>query len=335
MIKFFIFILLLFVYSFSYSYNFNNNTFNYYIWEYIYEKSYIIDNVKFIAQAPLQTKENWFKNYESCEEAALIMSHFTINDIYYDEFIADKEIDKLNDYQEFTLWIERNKVHNVDSNKLYIRDITIKEIQNVAKLYYWYTESNSHIINSPSLETIKYLLSNDYIVIIPSYTKTLANPNFNLLTNSYHVINLVWYDENQFITHDPGTSKGAFYKYDYSIILEWIKQNWDDILILEWKINKDNIDFKDINDEIIVSRKVNLIFNKINRLLDKQTNNQEEFLTKILDNLRKNNQNNFDDKNSKLFSALDIKIRNRLEMIIDRRKNLAYLSEKLKKHFDK
>jgi len=135
------------------------------------------------------------------------MVHFNMNDLYFDKYIADKEIDKLNDYQEFTMWIERNKYHNKDSWLLYLRDINIKEIQDVAKQFYWYTDENSHIINNPSLDTIKYLLSNDYMIIVPSYTKTLANPNFNLLTSSYHVINLIWYDEENFITFDPGTSK--------------------------------------------------------------------------------------------------------------------------------
>ena len=233
--RFLLLITLLFTYNFSYSYNFNDSTFKNYIWEYSYDTSYLIKNIKFTAQAPLQTKDNWWKNYESCEEAALLMSHFNINEIYFDKYAASKEIDKINDYQETKLWIPRNKVHNKESGKLYLRDININEIHDLAKVYYKYTDENSHVFTSPSIETIKYLLSKNFILIVPSYTKTLNNPNYNLLTNSYHVINVVWYDESNFITFDPGTSKWAFYKYPYANVIKWIQENWDNILVLNEK----------------------------------------------------------------------------------------------------
>ncbi|MDP2395564.1 MAG: hypothetical protein Q8S84_07130 [bacterium] len=65
-----------------------------------------------------------------------MMSHFTINDMYYDKNVANEEINKLNYYQEFVLGTERNKIHNPQSKQLYIRDITIQEIHTLAKLYY-------------------------------------------------------------------------------------------------------------------------------------------------------------------------------------------------------
>ena len=266
-IRFLILVSLLLTYSFSYSYNFNESTFKNYVWEYTFSSSYLIKNIKFVAQAPLQTKENWWKNYESCEEAALLMSNFNTNDIFFDKYVANKEINDLNDYQENTLWIARNKVHNKESGKLYLRDISIDEIHDLAKVYYWYTDNNSHILTSPSIETVKYLLANDYIIIAPSYTKTLNNPNYNLLTNSYHVINLVWYDETNFITFDPGTSKWAFYKYPFANVIKWIQENWDNILVLEWKRNNNNIKFWVVNDKIVLAKKVTLVLNVVIMLI--------------------------------------------------------------------
>ncbi len=333
--RFLVLITLLLTYNFSYSYNFSDSSFKKYVWNYTYSSSHLIQNINFTAQAPLGTKDNWWKNYESCEEASLMMSHFNINSINFDKYSADKEIDAMNDYQEFKIWIERNKVHNVESGKLYLRDITINEIHDLAKSYYGYNDNNSHIISNPTLETVKYLLSNDFIIIVPSYTKTLWNPNFNLLTNSYHVIDLVWYDEQNFITFDPGTSKWAFYKYPFQNVLKWIQENWDNILVLEWKINKAKIAFNDINEKVTIERKVNLVYARINKILDSNTKTQEQALRNILANLKKPKENNVVDENSKLLSALTVKLDEKLKIIEEKKWNVTYLSDKLKKHFIK
>lgn len=328
-IRFFIFLTLLSVYSFSYSYEFSDTMFKYYVWNYDYKNSYVIDNLKFIAQAPLQTKENWWKNYESCEEASLLMSHFNINNIYFDKYTADKEIDSLNDYQEFSMWIERNKYHNKESWKLYLRDITIKEIQNVAKKYYWYTDVNSHVINNPSIETIKYLISNDFVLIVPSYTKTLANPNFNLLTNSYHVINLVWYDESNFIAFDPGTSKWENYRYPYKNVIDWIKQNWDDILVLEWKRNTGKIWFVSMIKEIELSKKVALMMSRINKVLDKNANRKEILLKNVLANIDKLAKKEKNSDKLRLYQALYVRLDEKLQVVLNEKSWISFLANKL------
>ncbi|MDP2090752.1 MAG: C39 family peptidase [Candidatus Gracilibacteria bacterium] len=333
--RFLVLITLLLTYNFSYSYNFSDSTFKKYNGEYSFSDRYTIPNVKFIAQAPLQTKENWFINYESCEEAALLMSHFTINDMYYDKNVANEEINKLNYYQEFVLGTERNKIHNPQSKQLYIRDITIQEIHTLAKLYYGYTDENSHILNNPSIETIKHLVSNDYILIVPSYTKTLANPNFNLLTNSYHVINIIGYDENNFVTHDPGTSKGESYLYPFQNVLTGIKENGNDVLILEGNKNKGRIDFNLINEKILLEQRANLVVGKINKFIEKKGTKPEDGIKKVLENIRKSNLSKYDNNNSRLLLAVEVKLTERLEIIADRRKNLTYLSDKLREHFDK
>lgn len=333
--RFLILITLLLTYNLSYSYNFSDSTFKNYVWEYSSNSTYLIKNITFTAQAPLGTKENWWKNYESCEEASLMMSHFNINSITFDKYSADKEIDAMNYFQEFKIWTERNKLHNVESGKLYLRDITVNEIQDLAKTYYWYTDENSHVLNSPSVDTIKYLLSNDYIIIVPSYTKTLANPNFNLLTNSYHVIDLVWYDESNFIAFDPGTSRWAFYKYPFYNVLKWIQENWDDILILEWKINQNKVNFWGINEKIVIDRKVNLVYARINKILDNNEKTQELALRKILVNLKKPKINSVEDENSKLLSALTVKLDEKLKLIIEKKWTVTYLSDRLRKHFEK
>ncbi|MDD2871179.1 MAG: C39 family peptidase [Candidatus Gracilibacteria bacterium] len=311
--------------------------FNFYVGDYNYKDTYTIDNVKFIAQAPLQTKENWGKNYESCEEAALIMSHYNMNDIYFDKYVADKVIDQLNDYQEFTLGTERNKIHNPNSKQLYIRDITIREIQKLAKLYYGYTDKNSHIISNPSEETIKYLISNDYVIIVPSYTKTLANPNFNLLTNSYHVINLVGYDKSNFIAHDPGTSKGELYKYPYKNVLKGIQENGDDILVLEGKRNQDHISFGYINDKIVLAKRVSLVLNRVNKILDKYPDKKELLLSNAISNIKKITISKVDLKDLEFYNVLTAKLEEKRQLALNEKQSVSYLSglaDKIKKYYE-
>ncbi|MDP3381230.1 MAG: hypothetical protein Q8S84_07135 [bacterium] len=54
-----------------------------------------------------------------------------------------------------------------------------------------------------------------------------------------------------------------------------------------------------------------------------------------MENIRKSNLSKYDNNNSRLLLAVEVKLTERLEIIADRRKNLTYLSDKLREHFDK
>lgn len=309
--KFLLFTVLFFTSNYSYSYNFSDNTFKNYILDYKFYNYYTIDNLKFMVQAPLKTKENWDKHNESCEEAALFLAHSNLNNIDFDFNLADKEFQKINYYEETQMWIIKDKKHKKESTITYLRDISIDKMQKLAIWYYWYNYKNSHIISSPSIETLKYLISHDYILIIPSNTRTLWNPNFNQSTDSYHVIDLVWYDNFNFISYDPWTSKWANYKYDNSTIIKWIRNNWDKILVLEWKINQNNIDFH----EIFFEEKAKLFLNKLDNIIGKNPHNKEVILKRISYKLNVESKN-VDEKLAKLLSQLVIKMDNKLDEFV-------------------
>ena len=315
-----LFIFMFFIYDFSYWYNFNWNTFYNYLWEKNYEKSYVIDNIKFMVQAPYA---NWSKHNESCEEAALFLSHYNINNLYFDKHVADQELDKINYYEENDIWIIKDKYHNKYSDTAYLRDIDIEQLQNLAKWFYWYNDKNSHTINNVSIEMLKYLISKDYILIIPSDTKTLWNPNFNQSTNSFHVIDLVWYDDKNFITFDPGTSLWAYYEYSYDVIIEWLRKNWDIIFILEGEKNFGRIDFQNINNEITFDKKINLILSKVDNVLIKNSNNEELILKKILDNLDKAIGESPNNSNKKFLSVLSGKLDEKLIKLLSEKDNIS------------
>lgn len=308
--KFLLFSMLFFSFSYSYSYNFEDISIKNYMWNYKFYNYYNIDNLRFIVQAPLKTKENWDKRNESCEEAALFLAHYNTNNIQFDNNYADVEFQKMDNYQEKYMWIIKDKKHNINTNLIYLRDISIDKLQELAKGYYWYNDENSHIISNPSIDTLKYLISNDYLVITPWNTKTLWNPNFNQSTDSYHVIDLVWYDKYNFVTYDPGTAKWANYKYEYNIIIKWIRDNWDKILVLEWNINKNNIDFQ----EIYFEEQSKLFLKKLDEIIEKNPNNKKNIFKKISINLI-NKSKNKDEKISQLLSKLSNMIDNKHDEI--------------------
>lgn len=319
--RFILFIIFFFVFNNSYSYNLSDNSFqgnNLY-----YEKTYTIANLKFVVQAPLKTKDNWNKHYESCEEASLFLAHYNSNNIYFDSSSANSEFEKLNFYEENELWIIKDKRHNKESVLTYLRDISIEKMQKLAMWYYWYTYENSHIISSPSIETLKYLISKDYILIVPSNTKTLWNPNFNQSTDSYHVIDLIWYDKLNFISFDPWTSKWAYYKYDYSKVITWIRNNWDKILILEWKRNQKNIDFSNIDNQKQLSQKIDKILSKVDIILTKSPKQGEIILKKILTKIDSEISNLKNDDAKKMLSLLSQKLVTKLDELSFKKDNLS------------
>lgn len=324
--KIFLFFLVFSFYSFSYSYDFNDYMIKKYADDFKYYNYYTIDNLNFLVQAPLKTKDNWNKHYESCEEATLLVAHYNSNWIYIDNISADSELDKINYFEEKVIWIVKDKYHNVNSNILYLRDISILKLHNLAKKFYHYTDENSHLVFNPSIDTIKYLISNNYILIVPSNTKTLANPNFNQDTDSYHVINLVWYDSSNFISLDSGTSKWAFYKYSYDKVINWIRDNWDVLLVLEWKINEKNVDFDWINKQIILEKKLDKILSKIDNIIKNNPKNSEKILKNILVklNYKISNVKNNDVKD--LLTSLQNSLNKKLQFIIEKKQVISYLN---------
>ncbi|MDP2090751.1 MAG: hypothetical protein Q8K30_04080 [Candidatus Gracilibacteria bacterium] len=308
------FIFLFFSYTLSYSYEFDDNAIKNYMGDYKFYNYYNIDNLRFMVQAPLKTKENWDKHNESCEEAALFLAHTNINNIYFDINSADVEFQNMNDYEETKMGIIKDKKHNINSSIIYLRDIHIDKMHELAIGYYGYSNKNSHIINNPSLETLRYLISHDYILIVPSNTLTLGNPNFNQSTNSYHVIDLIGYDINNFVSLDPGTSKGANYKYSNSIIMKGIRENGDKILVLEGKMNQNNIDFQ----QIYFNEKSKLFLRKLDEIIEENPKNKKNIL-KIISQKLSYKSKNTDEKLSQLLTKLVISLDNKFdELAFDR-----------------
>lgn len=164
-------------------------------------------DVPFLAQAPFGI---WDPLHEdACEEASLIMvKHFLTGDKNISLTAGDVEIRKMADYEE---------------KNGYGLSITMEQLGEIIRDYYGM--KNYRIEKNIAAEDIKKELSVGRPVIVPAAGKILPNPNFRNGGPVYHMLVVVGYDKNGFITNDPGTKKGESFRYTfdalYNAIHDW------------------------------------------------------------------------------------------------------------------
>lgn len=161
-------------------------------------------DVPFTPQAPFA---NWSDTFnEACEEASLIMVEYFLRQEDLSQNIANSEIIDLVDWQ---------KSHG------YSEDIDAEELVSVAQTHFerigtvYYDEE-------VTLENIKRLIAAGHPVIVPAAGKLLNNPHYRGDGPPYHMLVISGYDEENFITQDPGTREGKNYKYSYDTIVNAI-----------------------------------------------------------------------------------------------------------------
>jgi len=102
--------------------------------------------------------------------------------------------------------------------------ISLAHVQEVAE-WYMGNSFSFHIQKEPSIEGIKQTLSAGNPVLVVAYGKSLDNPNFREGGPEYHALIIRGYNQDGFITNDPGTRNGKefFYTYDnlMSSIHDW------------------------------------------------------------------------------------------------------------------
>lgn len=157
--------------------------------------------VPFTCQAPYQ---NWNMPWqEACEEAGLIMiDHYLKGEYLNSEIpkdVANQEILDMVDWQ----------VKNWGGHY----DITAKEIADLAKQYYNY--QNIEVKYDITIDDIKRELAQGNPVLVPAAGQLLDNPHFTAPGPIYHVVDIVGFDENGFITNDPGIWQGFKFRYAF------------------------------------------------------------------------------------------------------------------------
>lgn len=161
--------------------------------------------VSFASQAP---QGDWGMPYqEACEEASMIMASRYYKNEKLDNNIMAEEILKL------AKWEEDND---------YPIDLTAGQTAEVLQKYFGLKAT----LNKMVAETeIKKQLVAGNLIIVPLAGRDIGNPYYTQPGPLYHMLLIRGFDEDEFITNDPGTKRGEAYRYKYGDLL-WAVHDW-------------------------------------------------------------------------------------------------------------
>jgi len=167
----------------------------------------VVIKVPFTAQAPLGSW-NDVKQGNGCEEPSILMAYSWIKNKEINKEMAVSEISKMSDFS-FNLLGHFHDISNQDTIKLFRKYFEFDDL---------------FLDKNVSIENIKKILAEGKIMIVAVNGDLLANPNYQIPKPANHKLVIIGYDENsqEFITHDPGTSRGEGYRYSYQKLIEAI-----------------------------------------------------------------------------------------------------------------
>lgn len=169
----------------------------------------VLNNAPFVPQAPFA---NWDAVHEeTCEEAAIATAHFYR--------LGKKEISPEEAEAELMAQIKYQEEHMGSA-----LDISVDQMVQLATGYYGEDPASMRIDEDYSLTDLKRYLAFGNVIVVPAAGRVLENPNFKQPGPLYHALVIIGYDDEkqQFITNDPGTRKGARWRYSYANLLESI-----------------------------------------------------------------------------------------------------------------
>lgn len=161
--------------------------------------------VSFASQAP---QGDWNMPYqEACEEASMIMAARYFKNEKLDNNIMAEEILKLVE------WEEKNG---------YPIDLTAGQTVEVLEKYFGLKATLNKLVSEPEMK--KKLVAGD-LIIVPLAGRDIGNPYYHQPGPLYHMLLIRGFDEENFITNDPGTKRGEAYRYRYGDLL-WAVHDW-------------------------------------------------------------------------------------------------------------
>ncbi|MDZ7798106.1 MAG: C39 family peptidase [Patescibacteria group bacterium] len=164
-------------------------------------------NVPFTTQSPYA---EWTEqDNESCEEAALLITHYYWQDKAFTKEIAKQELQKIVDFEMDYFG--------------YYKDTTAEETAELAQQMWGYDKVE--VISDFTMEDIKKHVYQGRPVILPTAGRMLDNPNFRSPGPLYHMLVVRGWNKDNIITNDPGTRKGENFQYTpenlYKAIHDW------------------------------------------------------------------------------------------------------------------
>lgn len=163
--------------------------------------------VPFTSQAP---EQNWDQPWQdACEEAAILMLDAYHKGYKLSPLFARDEILKMIAWQD-----EQELGYSIAMTDL-------------ARLATNYSGFRTKVIEQPTIDQIKTLISNNQPVLVVADGKALPNPYFSGDGPVYHALIITGYDEEGLITNDPGTKRGESFYYTYDALMNAI-HDWND-----------------------------------------------------------------------------------------------------------
>ncbi len=159
----------------------------------------VVRSVPFTSQAPLaQWKDD--RHQDGCEEASVLMVMRWVQGKSITPVDATSAIESIAAFEEKNY----GTYHDTSAQD------TLSRIING---YFHYTKATVKIGIGP--KDIRDALYAGYVVIVPMNGQKLGNPNFTGAGPQTHMLSIIGYDpaSDEFITNDPGTRKGAGYRY--------------------------------------------------------------------------------------------------------------------------
>lgn len=159
-------------------------------------------DIPFISQAPFAI---WDELHDhACEEAAIIMVYYYLTGKELTQDAGEREILSMVDWQ-----IENWGGHF---------DLGAEQMAELFENYFGYQDLE--LIYDFTIENIKKELAIGNPIIVPAAGRALGNPYFTSPGPEYHVLVIKGYDDekSEFIVNDPGTKRGADFRYNYQIL---------------------------------------------------------------------------------------------------------------------
>lgn len=159
-------------------------------------------DIPFISQAPYAI---WDELHDhACEEAAIIMVYYYLTKKDLTKEIAEQEILSMVDWQ----------IKNWGGHF----DLSVEQMAELFNNYFG--AQNLELKYDFEIDDIKKELAEGGPIIVPAAGRLLGNPYFTPPGPEYHVLVIKGYDDenSEFIVNDPGTKRGADFRYSYRVL---------------------------------------------------------------------------------------------------------------------
>ena len=162
-------------------------------------KTAVLLDVPFSPQSPDGTWDALQE--EACEEMSLIMVRHFLEGMPLTQSGAEAEV------QAMVAWETQNN---------YGVDVSVDELGDIATALYGY---DVRVLADVTADKLRSELSHGNVIILPVAGRALKNPHFVGDGPFYHMLVVIGYSADGFITNEPGTIDGAGYVYSEDVLM--------------------------------------------------------------------------------------------------------------------